>query len=71
MPPIFHLLAYGVGMRGNANFRIRVLGNAYLSVFRHQPVGIPNAKLWSLGSRPMGGPNVNGFASEWNIGFMI
>ena len=57
-PPIFHLLALGVDIGGNTNF----------SVFRYQHVGIPNAKLWHWGSKPMRGPNANGFASQWNIG---
>ena len=50
-PPIFHLLALGVGVRDNTNF----------SIFRYQHVGIPNMKLWRLGSKPMRGPNANGF----------
>ena len=57
-PPIFHLLALGVGVGGNANF----------SVFRYQYVGITNAKLWRWGSKPTRGPNANGFVSQWNIG---
>ena len=32
-------------VRGNANFKIRVGGNAYFSVFRYQHVGIANAKF--------------------------
>ena len=53
-PPIFHLLAIGVGVRGNANFSIYVGGNANSSVFRYQHVGtcIPNAKVWHWGSKP-------------------
>ena len=31
------------------NFRFGVGGNANLSVFRYQHVGIPNAKLWFRG----------------------
>ena len=46
---IFHLLTLGVGVRGNANFSICVGGNANISVFRYQHVGIPNAKLWPWG----------------------
>ena len=42
-------------------------GNANFSVFRFQHVGIPNAKL----SLPKPGPNVNGFASQGNIGFIL
>ena len=42
-PPIFHLLVLGVGVGGNAHF----------SVFGYQRVGIPNAKLWHWGSKPM------------------
>ena len=28
-----------------------------------------DAKVWRWGSKPMPGPNANGFASQWNIGF--
>ena len=66
--PIFHLLAFGVGFGDNANFSIRVWGNANFSVFRYQHVGTPNAKMWCCGSKPTAGPNANGFASQWNIG---
>ena len=51
-------LRWGFVSGGNANFR----------VFRYQHVGIPNAKLWHLGSRPTQGPNANVIASQWNIG---
>ena len=44
------------------------MGNANLSFFRYQHVGIGNAKLWRWGSEPTPGPNANGFASQWNIG---
>ena len=44
-------------------------GKAKFCVFRYQHVGIPNAKLRRLGSKPMPGPNANGFASQWNKGF--
>ena len=69
MPPIFHLLALGVGV--GSNFSVRVEGNANFSVFRYQHVGIPNAKLWRCVSKPTRGPNANGFASQWNIGFRL
>ena len=65
MQPIF---ALGVHIGGNANLRFGVGGNANFSVFRYQLVGIPNAKLWRWGSKPTRGPNVNGFALQWNIG---
>ena len=58
-------------MRGNTNFRFGIGGNANFSVFRYQHVGIPNAKLWRWGSKPKRGPNTNGFASQWNIGFKV
>ena len=60
---------FGVG--GNTNFRFGVGGNANFHVFRYQHVVIPNAKLWLWGSEPTpaAGPNANGFASQWNIGF--
>ena len=60
-PPIIHLLALGVGVGGNANFR----------VFRYQHVGIGNAKLWRWGSKPTRGPNANGFALQWNTGYSL
>ena len=69
--PIFHRLALGVGVGGNANFRVSVGGNANFSLFRMQHVGIGNAKLWRWGSKPMPGPNANGFASQWNIGLTL
>ena len=56
---------------GNTNFSVRVGGNANLSVLRYQHVGIPNAKLWHWGSKPTRGPNTNGFALLWNIGFTL
>ena len=50
---IFHILALGVCVGGNANFRVGVGGNANFKVhvgsarlFRYQHVGIPNAKFW-------------------------
>ena len=51
-PPIFHLLTLGVGVWGNENVSIRVGGNTNFSAFRYQHVGIPNATLWCLGSKP-------------------
>ena len=57
--PIFHLLTLGVGVEGKANF----------NVFGYQHVGISNGKLWCWGSETTPGPNANGFASQWNIGF--
>ena len=67
--PTFHWLALGFCVGGSANLMFRVGGNANFSVFRYQHVGIPMAKLWIWGSKPMPGPNANGFASQWNIGF--
>ena len=43
--PIFHWLALGFCIGGKTNFMLRVGGNANFSVFRHQHVGIPNAKF--------------------------
>ena len=53
MPPIFHLLVLVVSVGGYANFSVRGRGNANFSVFSYQHVGIPNAKLWLWGSKPM------------------
>ena len=61
---IFHVLVLGVGVGGNVNFSIRVVGNANFSVFRYQHIGNPKAKLWRWGSKPTPGPNANGFASQ-------
>ena len=47
----------------------RIGGNANFSVFSYKHVGIPDAKLWRSGFEPTPGPNANGFASLWNIGF--
>ena len=43
--PIFHLLALGVGVGGNANFSVLRWGNPNFSVFRYQQVGIANANF--------------------------
>ena len=67
--PIFHMLALGVGVKGNANFSIRVGGNVNFGLFRYQHIGNPNAKLWRWGSKPTPGPDARYFASQWNIGF--
>ena len=68
MQPIFPWLALGFCIGGNANFMFCVGDNTNFSFFRYQLVGVLNAKLW-WGSKPTPGPNVNGFASQWNIGF--
>ena len=47
---------------GDANFKIGMGVTQIFSVFRYQPVGIGNTKLWRWGSVP----NANGFASQWN-----
>ena len=41
------------------------------SIFRYQHVGIGNAKLWHLGSKPTPVPNAYGFTSQWNIGLTV
>ena len=51
---------------GSARFHV---GSA--RVFRHQHVGIGNANHSRWGPYPMGRPNVNGFALQWNIGFTL
>ena len=66
------LTCIGSWVGGNANFRFGFGGKANFSVFRYQHVCIPNAKLWHWGSKPTpAGPNANGFASHWNIGFTL
>ena len=69
--PILHWLTLGFCIEGDANFMFRIGGNANFSVFRYQHGGIPNTKLWRWGSKPTPGPNANGFASQWNIGFKL
>ena len=69
--PIIYWLALGFCVGGTTNFMFRFGGNTNFSVFRYQHVGMPNTKLWCWGSKPMPGPNANGFASQWNIGFRI
>ena len=59
MEPIFHRLALGFCVMGNANSMFCVGGDANLGVFRYQHVGIPKAKIV---------PNAKGLASQWNIG---
>ena len=49
----------------------RIGGYAKFSVFRYQHVGILNAKFSHWGSKPTSGPNVNDFALQWNIGFIV
>ena len=70
-PNVTYILLICVGVWGNANFKIRVGGNANFSVFGYQHVGISKAILWHWGSKPTPGPNVNGLASQWNIGFRL
>ena len=53
---IFHWLELGVCVGGNVNFMFCIGGNA---------------TLWHWASKPTPGPNVNGFASQWNIGFSL
>ena len=66
--PIFHRLALGFCIGGNANFIFRVGVMEILVFLRYQHVGIPKAKLWRWGSKPTPGPNANGFVSQWSIG---
>ena len=42
-----------------------------MMVFGYHFVGIANMKCSRWGSRTMQGPNTNGFAFGWNIGFRI
>ena len=68
MQSIFHWLALGFYVWGNANFRFGIEGNANFRVFSYQHVGIPNAKFSHWGCYPTYDPNAKGFASQWNIG---
>ena len=40
-----------------------------MRVFGYQLVGMDNAKGLCLESKPMQGPNMNGFVFWWNIGY--
>ena len=65
--PIFHCLALGFCVGGNAYFMFCVGGNANFSAFGYQHVGIPmQRKISRLGSKLMQGPNASVFASQWN-----
>ena len=66
--PTLYWLSLGFCVGGNATFMFCAGGNANCSIFKYQHVGIPNRKLWGWGSKPMRGPNANGFASQWNMG---
>ena len=48
--PIFHWLALGFCIGGNAHFMFHVRGNTTFSVFRYQHVGIPTQdfRVWGL-----------------------
>ena len=61
----------GVCNGGNENFMFRVGGKGNFSIFRYQHVGISNAEMWLWGSQPTQGPDTNGFALQWNIGFIF
>ena len=61
MRPIFHLLAL-VFMLGVTQILVFLDTNMLVS---------PNTKLWRWGSKPMRGPNANGFASQWNISYNL
>ena len=69
--PIFHWLALGFCIGGNANIMFCVGGDANFSIFRYQHVGIPNTKVSRWGYYPKRTPNARGFALQWNIGFII
>ena len=43
--PIFHWLAFGFCVGGNANFMFCIGGNTNFSIFRYQHVGIPTTKF--------------------------
>ena len=68
-PPIFHLLALGVGIVGNTNFSVCVGGNANFSVLDTNMLvslfvsGISNTKFsqWGLQTRT---PNTRDFALQ-------
>ena len=75
MRPIFHIYKR-VGLIGTRveliSTRVGLIGTCvgYARLFRYQHAGIGNAKTSLLGSKPMPG-NANGFALQWNIGFMV
>ena len=72
-PNATYISLAGIGffcVGGNANLMFCVGGNARFSVFRYQHVGIPNTKFSRWGCYPPPDPNVKGFATQWNIGFI-
>ena len=74
MQPIFHRLAFGFGVGGNANFRFGVGGKANLVV--HVGCKIPTCwyllhKILALGHCPTPTPDARYFASQWNIGLSL
>ena len=81
-PPIFHWLASGVGVGGNANFRFGVGGYPMQPIFHWLALGgfalgdskicvtwrkrYQHVGIFALGDAKV--PNANSFASQWNIG---
>ena len=64
----------GVGIGENANVLFGVGGNAnfttkYTNMLVYFALG--DSKVWRWGSKPKPGPNANGFALQWNIGFTV
>ena len=69
MQPLYHWLALGFCVRVTQILYF-ALGVTYILAFLDtNMLVISKAKLWRWGSKPTPGPNANGFASQWNIGF--
>ena len=63
-PPIFHLVALGVGV-GVMQILAFLLGVTQILAFLDTNMLVSPTRWWS---KPTGGPNANGFVWQWNIG---
>ena len=71
--PIFHWLALGFCVGGNANFMFLVGGKANFSVILDTNMLVSPTQILALGQLPNAkirvGPYASSFALQWNIGF--
>ena len=68
MPPIFHLLALGVGAGGNTNYRVSRWGTQILAFIDTNMLVYCQHEFSCWEGDPMQNPNASSFASQWNIG---
>ena len=67
---------YSIGSRwgfalGVTQILYFALGVTQILAFLDTNMLVSNGKLWRWGCKPTQGPNVNGFALQWNIGFIV